>query len=269
VIGLLIFQYYQLNQPELENKVDETLSIDVTRHQIEQLSAHYQRINMRPPSTQELNRLIEHYIEEEVMYREALAMNLDENDAQIRRRLKMKLEYLLEDISTIEITDEILRSFLEKNVEQYRTDAYFSFQHILIKPKKHQNAKATAMQVLIQVQQGIESTTLGDVTMMQKYYKNVSESQLNVTLGREFTEQLRQLSLGEWTGPITSEYGYHIIKLRSHILAKIPSLDEVRFEVKRDFMVKRKQHNKEKIYHVLRNKYQVTITPFPELTVIH
>lgn len=267
VIGFLIFQYYQFNQPTLENEIDETLSINVTSSQIQQLSVHFQRINMRPPSSNELNRLIENHIQEEVMYREALAMDLDKNDAQVRRRLKMKLEYLLEDISTIEITDEILKPFLEKNAEQYRTDAYFSFQQILINPKKHRDAKATAKQVLIKAQQGVAIETLGDVTMMQKHYKNISESKLNVSLGREFTEQLSKLSQGKWTGPITSEYGYHIIKLTSHTLAKTPPLDEVRPKVKRDFMIKRKRENKEKIYRILRDKYQVTVESSANLAI--
>ena len=51
------------------------------------------------PTTRELDGLIEDYIQEEIMYREAMAMGLDRDDAIIRRRLRQKMEFLSEDIA--------------------------------------------------------------------------------------------------------------------------------------------------------------------------
>ncbi len=48
----------------------------------------------RPPRPRELQNLIDEYVREEVLYREAMAMGLDRNDDVVRRRLVQKMEFL-------------------------------------------------------------------------------------------------------------------------------------------------------------------------------
>ena len=57
----------------------------------------FTRTWQRPPTAQELAGLIEDYIREEVLYREAVAMGLDRDDIIVRRRLRQKLEFLTEE----------------------------------------------------------------------------------------------------------------------------------------------------------------------------
>ena len=65
-----------------------------------------------PASEQQLGSLIDSWVREEVMLREALRLNLDRDDTIIRRRLVQKLEFLAEDING-EIPDsETLGGFL-------------------------------------------------------------------------------------------------------------------------------------------------------------
>jgi hypothetical protein len=53
----------------------------------------------RPPSESELAALIEPTIKEEVLYREAIKLGLDQNDAQVRRRLIEKMNFLTQDLA--------------------------------------------------------------------------------------------------------------------------------------------------------------------------
>ena len=48
----------------------------------------FSRTWQRPPTQQELDGLVEDYIREEVLYREALAMGLDRDDTIVRRRMR-------------------------------------------------------------------------------------------------------------------------------------------------------------------------------------
>ena len=57
---------------------------------------------MRPPTKKELAGLIESLVRDEVYYREAVAMGLDRNDPSVRQRMRIKLEFLLEDLSAEE-----------------------------------------------------------------------------------------------------------------------------------------------------------------------
>src|SRR4029450_8049258 len=70
--------------------------IVVTPGHLEHLTVSFTRTWQRPPTAQELTELIDDYIREEVLYREAVAMGLDRDDTIVRRRLRQKLEFLAE-----------------------------------------------------------------------------------------------------------------------------------------------------------------------------
>ena len=77
-------------------------------------------------------QLVDDYIRDEVLFREALALNLDNNDQLIRRRLIQKMEYLsqgfYDDIPVP--TEADLRQYYQKNPEIYRQPAEITFTHI-------------------------------------------------------------------------------------------------------------------------------------------
>ena len=61
------------------------------------MAATFTRTWQRPPTETELKGLVDDYVREEIATREALAMGLDRDDTVIRRRLRQKLEFLVED----------------------------------------------------------------------------------------------------------------------------------------------------------------------------
>jgi hypothetical protein len=50
--------------------------------------------------------LIESFIRDEAYYREAHAMGLDQDDPMVRQRMRLKLEFLLEDLATQATPDD-------------------------------------------------------------------------------------------------------------------------------------------------------------------
>jgi hypothetical protein len=73
---------------------DSRHEIVVSAGKIAQLTQQFQALWMRPPTRQELDGLIESYVREDVFYREAIAMGLDQDDQVIRRRLMNKLQFV-------------------------------------------------------------------------------------------------------------------------------------------------------------------------------
>ena len=84
--------FYQVADPPERELPDR---IVVTRADTDRLVAQWQR----PPTAQELDGLVESFIREEILYREALALALDKDDVIIRRRLGQKLEFLFKDLA--------------------------------------------------------------------------------------------------------------------------------------------------------------------------
>lgn len=115
LIGAALFLFYGLTR---DVGSEAPNSIVVNGSQVEQLAANFKRTWMRSPTEDELSALVENYVHEEVFYREALAMSLDQNDPQVRRRMRMKLEFILEDLSAEEVTDEVLTTFLQQHPDK-------------------------------------------------------------------------------------------------------------------------------------------------------
>ena len=90
--------------------------IVVSQGQVEHLTAQFARTWQRPPTEAEVNGLIDGYVLDEISYREAVALGLDRDDPTIRRRLRLKLETLNEDIAAATApSDEQLQEFLQNH----------------------------------------------------------------------------------------------------------------------------------------------------------
>ena len=83
--------------------------------------------------------------------------------------------------------------------------------------------------------------------------------------GNEFAERLVELEPGEWTGPIRSGYGLHLVYVRERFPGQAPELADVRDAVARDLLTHRRKTQLESMYEQLLERYDVVIDmPDPE-----
>ncbi len=106
LLGGALFALFQsvggFDSPDIE----QTDEIVVTAGRIDSLSQNFGKVWQRPPTEQEIEGLIQEHIREEVLYREALAMGLDRDDMIVRRRLRQKIEFLSEDLASLDAPKE-------------------------------------------------------------------------------------------------------------------------------------------------------------------
>jgi hypothetical protein len=83
-------------------------------------------------SDEELRRLIDDYIREEVLHREALALNLGKDDYVIRRRLVQKLEFINQGFTegSLNLSEKDVRQFFEMNKQDYYSEPHVTFTHV-------------------------------------------------------------------------------------------------------------------------------------------
>jgi len=258
LIGAAIFVFYGLTRDvgsEAPNR------IVVTKGQQEQLLANFNRTWLRSPSKDELAGLVDNYVREEVFYREAMAMGLDQDDPMVRRRMRMKLEFILEDLSAQAVTDDNLQVFLEKHPEKFRAETQLSFQQVFLNPKKRKNIDADAQNLLTLLNSGAAPNSVGDATLTPFEYKLATQTDITRSLGERFANEVTKLSPGDWIGPIYSAYGAHLLKINERIDQRQPDLADVRELVKREYLVSLKQEQKDLVYKKLRDNYEVTLEP--------
>ena len=136
LIGAVLFGLYSVTQsgrPATASSKEIRLSLD----EIAQLTLLYQSQWRRPPTPQELERMVENKVQQEILYREALAMGLDKDDEIVKRRMAQKMQFLAEDVAAArEPTTAELRSWFEKNSAKFAQPPRLSFRHLYFSPDR-------------------------------------------------------------------------------------------------------------------------------------
>ncbi len=256
--GAMFALFQQVSNDALPDNVE----IVVTKGHIQALLVGFEKVWQRSPSAKELDGLIQNYIREEVLYREALAMGLDRDDGIVRRRLRQKMEFISEDLANLDAPEEQeLHAYLAAHQEDYRQPTRFSFRQIYFNTSKRgQAAQADAMTLVATLQaQDADVATLGDPLMVKQQFNSETEREIERALGSQFLQSLHETPTGSWQGPITSGFGLHLVRIDERIDGELSKLNDVRELVIRDWAsVKRKRTN-EAFYETLRKRYKVTV----------
>jgi hypothetical protein len=243
---------------------DEQDTIVVSEARILSLAQMFQRTWQRPPTRIELEGLIDDYITEEVLYREALKMGLDQDDTVIRRRLRQKLEFVAEDLAdAVEPTDVELQEFLNQHPAKFRLPDRATFTQIYLNPERHgETLREEIEELLIQVrssEEPIDPASLGDPFLLPHYFEDTRAGEIANLFGHEFSPRLLAAEMGKWSGPIESSYGVHLVLLHERTEGRVPDLDEVRDAVQREWHAARRAVSKEMFYQGLKEQYAIVV----------
>jgi hypothetical protein len=258
LIGFALFLYYELAG---DNAEAPSKGILIDRGQVQQLASNFERTWSRPPTSQELDVMVESHVREEVFYREAMAMGLDQNDPMVRRRMRMKLEFMLEDLSGQDANDEVLSDFLKQNPDRFRDEVQVSFRQVYLNPDQRPELENDANRLLSRLNDGGDPEALGDQTLVPRRYQQAPQSEVARDFGDQFAREVASLPAGVWRGPVYSPFGAHLIKIDSRTDARLPELAEIRGEVLRDYLAEKREQQKNLAYEKLREGYEVTVEP--------
>lgn len=260
LIGAILFAVYSYLQSDTRSNPQRFL---VSAGKIEHLASLFTRTWQRPPTRVELEGLIDDYVREEIAYREGMKMGLDEDDTIIRRRIRQKLDFIADDLgSQIEPTEEQLTTFLSENPDIYRIDPRITFQQVFLDPDRHAVDLQESMAKLLNTLQSDPTAAadqLGDQTLLE--YQNTDRTKRDVAsnFGPRFAEEIVKLPLQQWHGPIRSSYGVHAVYITERTEGRLPTLNDVRDLVRRDWEQKHRKDLIESFYQGLMKKYEVAI----------
>jgi len=260
VLGALIYGLY-LGFADNDNGEADATTIHVSAGEIEALTESWLRTWQRPPTPDELVGLVEGYLEEEVLYREALALGLDRNDTIVRRRLRQKLDFLADDLIQIAPPDDAtLEAFLAENQERYSEPARLSFSQVFIDPARHGEAiDDDVAATLAALSSGANPANEGDPFLLPMTYDDVSEAKLARDLGEGFAAAVVGLPPGAWAGPVPSPYGLHLVRIDDIQTGGAPELAAVRADVERDWYAEQRTLARNAYVRTLAERYDIDI----------
>ena len=187
----------------------------------------------RLPSPDETDGMIRDYVADQVYYREALRLGLDQGDEVVVRRMRRKLESLaVADAETAEPSGAQLQALIGKDPARYAEDPRTSFEQVYLgadTPQSRANANVQLARL-----RGGKPVSATPAPLPSKL-DNAGASDISGLFGDEFTLALRDLPPGQWQGPVASGLGLHLVRVNSRAAPTAPSLAAVRQRVTNDW----------------------------------
>jgi peptidyl-prolyl cis-trans isomerase C len=268
LLGAVIFGFYYWASRG-SSGVEPSHEIQLTLDDLTQLDLYFESQWRRPPTPEELDRLVENKVQQEVLYREALAMGLDKDDTIVKRRMAQKMEFLAEDVAAArEPTSDELRAWFGKNGDKFALPSRVSFRHFYFSPDRrgaraHDDAVATLARLAGQPEDAKLAAASTDPFMFRDYYGDRTSEEIAKEFGPKFALAVEKLAPGSWRGPIESGYGWHLVFIDNVVPGRVPAFEEVEPDVKTAWLGEQKERAREDAYKAMRAKYTVLLPAPP------
>jgi parvulin-like peptidyl-prolyl isomerase len=261
ILGGLLFVYFEWKGG---GAGPGSTRISITPGLIAHLATGFAKTWQRPATDVELKGLIDEYVKEEIATREATAMGLDRDDTIIRRRLRQKMEFLVEDaVDTAPPGEAEIQAWLGKHPDAFRAEPQVALRQVYVNAKNRgASAQAGAQRQLARLRAAgpdAKIDALGDASMLPRELRLGPLSEVVRTFGTEFAARIEAIEPGQWTGPVESPYGLHLVLVMERLAPAPPALADVQPLIQRELMAERRKAQLQGLYERLLAKYTVTI----------
>ncbi|MCY3622719.1 MAG: peptidylprolyl isomerase [Gammaproteobacteria bacterium] len=195
-------------------------------------------------SDAELDRIVDSFVREEALYREALSLGMDQTDHVIKHRLVQSIEFITDDLAlrTTAVSNDELETYFEANRERYRIEPTVTFTHVFFNSERHgvQEARNLADEKLTELNRDrvpfTDAPGHGDRFLYLVNYVERTEDLVASHFGDEMAGAVFALVADDanWVGPLTSRYGQHLLLLTGATVERNPELAEVEARVRAD-----------------------------------
>jgi hypothetical protein len=242
--GIIFLLFDYLDEPAWE-------PIRVTPAIVEELVSGRAEVLGRAVTETEKDQLIEQYINNEVLWREAVAMELYKQDGEVRRRLIDKMNYLLER-DPGEPTLDDLNALYAAQPEAYLIPPLTSFEHVYFKVPVD-----NAFTTLEELRNGQDPSSVGDTFWLGNRLEDYDSERIAALFGAKFEQVLQKLTTGEWVGPIVSIRGQHLVRVTSRRKAEILPQRALQQRLKSDWIGQHRWSHRMEQLNKLRSGYEI------------
>lgn len=235
-------------------------AIRITTADADWLREMWARQWRRPPTDEELTRLVTDHLAEEVLAREAKTLELDIGDTVVRRRLAQKMAFLLDDtIRIAEPPEAELRDLYERRPDLVRAPPRVSFTQVFFRSGRDDDRARATLAALSDGSTAPEEQ--GDSLLLGDAFTDQDEPALTNLFGASFARTVLALPAERWSGPIVSGYGLHLVKVTAVSRPQARPFAEVRERLAEEWRRERQQAAHTQLLQGLMRKYKVVVDP--------
>ena len=231
--------------------------VRITQGDVEQIAASWQAMTMNPPSEEEMKGLLRERIDEEILAREAHRLGLDEDDVVIRRRLAQKMSFISDDVAVVmPATEADLLAFFDGRKDRFRLPERYTWRHVVFSAERPGDSERSAAEAALRSAPAGEDPA-GDPSLVPGTFSEASREAIVGEFGESFYQALASARESQWTGPVMSPFGAHLIRLESRIPASEPSYDAVREQVREAWLSEERDKRNLEMREEIRRRYRI------------
>ncbi len=255
LIGMAFFLMFNIfnKDDQLDSKtivVDKQALMNYFQFQSKAFNREVFEQKMASMPNDELEQLIQSYIRDEVLYREAKAMGLDQEDFIIKRRMIQKVEFISQGIAQAgaELSEKEIGEYYQEKKKNYYQPAFATFTHVFFdfekwNPEKAKEKAEVEINYLNKNRISFDQApSRGDRFFYHTNYVERDPDYVGSHFGPEMTKAIFEAapSYTQWIGPFRSEYGYHLVLVIKNVAGRYPKLEEVvdrvSYDAQRDYI---------------------------------
>lgn len=247
IAGLAIFALFgSTSSPE-----ERRIVIDAAR--IQRIAGEFEQSFRRVPAPSELDELIREDVKNEVYYREALRLGLDRDDIVVKRRMRAKMQSFETSADDFAPPDDAtLQKWIDAHPDRFAGQARYSFEQRYLGADP-----AAAAAGLDALRQG--RAFAGTPAPLPQAFVDTDAFEVATQFGDGFPKALDRLALEQWTGPVESGIGHHLVRVTARQAAAPPKLAEIRQRVENDWRSDQARKASAAAYAKLLAGYEVVI----------
>jgi len=243
-------------------RASEARTIRVSTADLDRLASIYAAESGALPSGEDMVAMVNDYVRDEALAREAKRLGLAEGDTIISRRLAQKMTFMVADLARETEPDETaLRDWYEAHADRFTDPQMLTFQHVFFSQDVRGAAATTdAEAALAGLNAGGDWRATGDPFMLQRAYGDLPVREVVRLFGADFATVLAATPASDqWTGPVTSALGVHLVKVTANTPARLPPFEQVRDAVMADRQDEtRREQNEQAIQNIIA-RYKIEV----------
>lgn len=254
ILGGLLFAVDQV----LADRTDNPRTI-VVGSEVDSEAVHvFEESRGREPNAEELEALHRVWLDNEVLYREGLALQVDKGDDAIRERVIFKaLSVIDANVKLPPVNDQVLSDWFESHRDKYDEPARYDFQEAALASN---DASESAVRAFVK---DLNAGTPGDAKAGLRVFKGRPHANLIQSYGVEFANELEKSPTNEWQAMQTRD-GWRAIRLNSITSAQPASYEALLGLVLQDWKDAIASEQRSAAVHALAKKYTVKFAPHTE-----
>lgn len=209
-LGVALFGLWELRARPAPIEVSPALALALAAERAAEVG--------HPLTAEERAAVVEQWVDEEVLFREALARGLHRSDPIVRRRLVQAMRFVLDDEGA-EPSAEELERFAAAHPERFSVPARVSFEHVFLGA----GPAAPAQRAL---DQGAPFDTLGLPFATGPRFDAQPEEAVTGAFGAAFAARVFALAPGAWA-ELQSPYGRHLVRVTHRTPEQLPPLPKI------------------------------------------